>query len=154
MVMPLGLRNRAFAVLVGLILGSSGACGADEDSATSLQVKAFAANAGGQDVYALRRTQGVHEFGFMLNESLLAGGKPLVGAMYDYRFDLCGLLCPVNAYLAFGAGISTAGPFIEVTWGMGLFWLTRLDFSSHIYLSQDRFVVWSYPLWFGISVPL
>lgn len=138
-----------------------------ERTTVSAQVGAFAPNAGGQEAYALRLAKGDNEFAGFANTYLLAGGRPLLGATWSKRFAICGDECWWKFYAQVGAGATTAGPVIDTTWSMNIpllpIWLPRpafpwvpalrLDVSTHFIGVRSRVVVWSYPLWAGVSVP-
>jgi hypothetical protein len=127
---------------------------AEEGVTYSLQVAALAPNAGGQQAYALRRSTDEDEWFLFSNNYLETGKFPLTGAGYNWRFPICDQDCFWQFYVEVGGGISTAGPMAEVIWGMNFLWVTRLDIGTHFYLTQNRLITWSYPLWAGISVPL
>jgi hypothetical protein len=127
---------------------------AAEDITYSLQVAALAPNAGGQQVYALRRATDKNEWFLFSNSYLETGKYPLTGVGYNWRFPICDQECFWQFYVEVGGGISTAGPMAEIIWGMNLLWVTRLDIGTHFYVTQNRIITWSYPLWAGISVPL
>lgn len=122
-------------------------------SATSLQVFALAPNAGGQEAYSLRRLNDDREWNFFLNTSINTSGIPLMGVSYAARLSLCGSTCIWDFYLEAGAGLSSGGPMIEFLWGTTWFWLLRIDFSTQIFISTERAIIWNYPFWAGISVP-
>lgn len=120
----------------------------------SLQVLALAPNAGGQNAYALRRATDEEEMFAFYNNYLGAGEYSLIGLGYDWRFPICDQSCFWQFYFEAGGGVSTAGPFAELLWGTNIFWVARLDISTHFYLTSKRVIGWSYPLWVGISMPL
>ena len=136
----------AFHFCSGLLMGET------KRQSYSLQVQAFAPNAGGQEAYALRMANDEREWSIFANRYLYAGSFPMVGALYSRRFPLCGQSCIWDFYAQAGLGVSSAGPLAEVLWGTNLFWILRLDFSTHL-IMQKRLIVWGYPLWVGISIP-
>lgn len=120
----------------------------------SLQLKALAANAGGQDAYALRRVTEDIEWSLFQNTYLRAGSLPLMGSIYSWRHSFCDQSCLIQVYCQGGIGLSTAGPVLEMLWGTNLFWLVRVDVATQIYFSTTRVIFWSYPLWVGFSIPV
>ena len=153
-------------LLWGLLLPTLGAA-KDKPQSLGLLVGAFAPNAGGQEALSLRWTREKYEFSGLTNSYLLAGGKPLIGAMASRRLPLCDQSCWWQFWSQVGAGLSTAGPLLEISWGMQMpllpLWLPRpsfvgvpalrIDFATHMFITRKRLVVWSYPLWAGIAVP-
>ena len=122
--------------------------------ATSIQVVALAPNAGGQNAFAFRRATDIAEWGFFLNQSVKTGDVNLMGGGYAKRLSLCGIYCIWDFYIQAGIGLSTAGPMVEFLWGTNWLWLVRLDFATQIYLTKDRVILWNYPFWLGLSLPL
>ena len=116
--------------------------------------QAWAPNAGGQRAYALRRATPHSEISIFMNEYLLAGNNPLYGATYDWRLPICDRNCFWQFYVQMGAGISSGGVLGEILWSSTFLWVARLDIATQIFLSQQRLVTWSYPLWLGLSLPL
>lgn len=161
--------NRAFiAFLLAIVAAfSPRALAADKRYALTVQGKALAPNAGGQDAYTVRVGTNTWEVGGFVNQYVTAGGVPLIGATYDWRLPICDDSCWVQAFAEAGGGISTGGPIAEITWGTMIpllpIWLPtrappfvpqlRLDFTSQFIFVRYRAVTWSYPLWAGISVP-
>lgn len=149
-----------------LFAGSTAFAVNDKPYTVSASMNALAANAGGQEAYALRIHHDDAEYHVFANRSLSVGGKPLVGAGYDLRFNLCED-CFWRVFIQGGAGLSNAGPYVELDWGMAIpivpLWLPthpprylpqlRIDFATHLIFSQLRPNTWSYPLWLGIAVP-
>lgn len=121
---------------------------------TSFQTSAMAPNAGGQNAFALRRGSNDEEWSVFSNQYLRTGDYPLSGLVYAKRFPICGTHCFWQFYVQTGIGISSAGPLFEVTWGTNLLWLARIDFATQAFVTTDRLIFWSYPLWLGISLPL
>lgn len=120
----------------------------------SLQVKAMTSNAGGQDSYALRWAQDERwEIAAFSNQYLLTGRLPLSGLSYHWRFVVCPRRCFLHSFVQLGVGLSTAGPLLALEWSLTAFWLLRLDLATHIYFAQVRPIIWSYPLWLGLSLP-
>lgn len=120
----------------------------------SLLSKAYTANAGGQDVYGLKlaiddRT----EYTLFANQYLITGAFPLTGLIYSKRLVWCPRSCVISSFIQTGIGISSAGPLVEFTWSLTPLWVLRIDISSHYYFFQIRPMQWSYPLWFGLSLP-
>lgn len=141
---------QAFALL---FLLSSPAWAAKKAS-YSLQFHALAPNAGGQRAFALRRATDEREWSVFANEYLRAGDNPLIGGLYSFRYPICGQECLVQVYAQTGVGVTSVGPAVEFLWGMNLFWTVRLDVASQFYFTMNRVVLWSYPLWIGLSVSL
>ncbi len=127
---------------------------APRDVTYSAQYLAFAPNAGGQRVFALRQATDQREIGVFMNEDLLSGNMPIMGALYDWRFPICDQRCWLQSYIQGGLGLSTAGPLMELTWGVNLLWTVRLDVTTHAFITTNRLVLWSVPLWVGLSVKL
>ncbi len=147
--------KRYFLMLViGLLLGHTSPAWAAKKASYSLQFHALAPNAGGQRAYALRRATDDREWSVFANEYLRAGDYPLFGGMYSFRYPICGQECLVQVYAQTGIGVTSVGPGAELLWGMNLFWTVRLDVASQFYITKDRVVVWSYPLWIGLSISL
>lgn len=115
---------------------------------------ALAPNAGGQAAYSVRRATDDNEIGVFANTYLMAGNYPLLGAVYDWRFPICGQECFWQFFAQAGVGLSTAGPLVELTWSTIPFWILRVDITTHIIAVPWRAVTWSYPLWVGLSLPL
>ena len=120
----------------------------------TLQLKAHTSNAGGQQVYGVRRGNDTHEISGFYNQFLLSGGKPIWGGTYHWRFPICGIECFWQFYAQAGIGLSTGGPILEFTWSTTAFWVARIDFATQIFVTRTRLVSWSNPLWIGVSVPL
>lgn len=146
--------NKFLLLLFFSFLSASTASAASRDVSYSLQVHALAPNAGGQRAYALRRATNESEWGLFANEYLRAGDYPLMGGLYSFRYPICDQSCVIQFYAQTGVGVSNVGPFIELLWGTNLFWTVRLDVASQILITRDHVVVWSYPLWIGLSVSL
>lgn len=132
------------------VFSSAASYAADNVSTYSLQAVAFTPNAGGQKAYSLRRLRGNQEWSLFANTYLMAGGQPLVGVSWDYRFSTCER-CVWQFYTQVGVGLSTGGPLVEVIWGTIFLWTARLDFATQMFATYKRAVVWSYPLWAGVS---
>lgn len=138
----------------------------DKPYTVSASKGALAPNAGGQEAYAVRVVHDGAEAHAYLNRSLTVAGKPLVGAGYDLRFESCED-CFWKAFIQTGGGLSNAGPYIELNWGLAIplipVWLPmappryvpqlRVDFATHLIFGNIRPSAWSYPLWIGIAVP-
>ena len=137
-----------------ILIGFCGVSYAGELYQTAVMAQSFAPNAGGQVVYALRRGTDSHEWSVFSNQYLKAGSYPLTGALYSKRYTLCGISCPVQFFGQLGVGASTAGPMLEFLWSINFLWVGRLDFVSHLYFTKQRIVVWNYPIWLGVSLPL
>lgn len=118
----------------------------------SLQGMALAPNAGGQQAIALRRATAKSEWTVFANEYLRAGNQPLVGALYGLRFPVMGRSRGLQMIFETGVGVSSVGPMVELLWGTTLLWSVRLDVATHLYLAKERAILWSYPLWIGVSV--
>ncbi len=116
--------------------------------------KAHAPNAGGQNIYSVRRADDDHEISLFRNEYLITANRPLMGANYSLRLPICDSSCFVQAYTQLGAGLSTAGPFLDISWSVIGLWLARVDFTTQLYITQTRIMTWSVPLWIGVSLPL
>ena len=143
------------------------ALSADKVSKASLQYAAFAPNAGGQTVYGLRVYYRGREYGVFQNDYLTAGDHPLMGGVYAFRFPICDESCLVNIHAQAGIGLSTAGPLVELLWGMEIPvlplaltggtipWIPmlRIDFANHWIATRNRVITWSYPLWVGATLP-
>jgi hypothetical protein len=154
-------------ILLVLFCGFSQAMAGERGSYdVSFSQGALAANAGGQDAMAVRVHHEGRELHGYINPSLSTGGRPLVGAGYGIRFDACSD-CFWKAFVQSGLGLSTAGPYLELDWGLAVpiipIWLPRdpfryvpqlrIDFATHLIFSNVRPSVWSYPLWLGFSIP-
>lgn len=119
----------------------------------SLQYISFAPNAGGQFAYAIRWAHNdSREYSLFSNQFLNTGKYPLSGAIYSIRFPLCPR-CVVSTSGEIGAGLTNAGPMIELDWNLTVLWVARIDFATHLYFPTVRAIAWSYPLWLGITVP-
>jgi hypothetical protein len=145
------------------------AAGGSVDSdrhAISAHVKALAPNAGGQDAYRLEWYHSRNAvYGFQ-NKSLLVGSSNLMGVGYDYRLPVCDSSCFWQFFAQVGGGVSNAGAFAEVSWGTIIpllpIWLPmaspkyipglRVDITSQFYATRQRVIIWSYPIWAGITV--
>jgi hypothetical protein len=160
-------KSSRILILVFVSLFSTVMYSADEPFNLSLSSGAFAANAGGQDAYAMRLNHARDEFHLIANRSLEVGGLPLVGGGYDLKFDMCDE-CFWKFFIQTGGGLSNAGPYGELLWGLTVpiipIWLPtrpprylphlRLDFATHLLFSQLRPSTWLYPIWLGVGVPL
>ncbi len=121
----------------------------------SAQGLALAPNAGGQRAWSLRLAENDQvEYSLFVNEYLVTGSVPLTGVSYGWRYSLCGRICPLRMFAQLGAGVSTAGPVVEVIWSVTPLWLLRVDIATHFYFLTDRAILWSYPFWLGVSVPI
>jgi hypothetical protein len=120
---------------------------------TSLLAQAFTSNAGGQTAYALKRYSVDHEWTIFANTYLLAAGIPLLGGVYSLRHTFVSAKYPLQAFAQFGLGASTGGVVAEGTLGTTLFYLLRIDLTSHLIINQNRAISWSYPFWTGVSIP-
>ena len=119
----------------------------------SAQGYALAPNAGGQVAYSLRYSpEEKTEYSAFANTSLFVGKVPLSGIIYSKRLTLCER-CLVSSFAQVGAGASLAGPMLEFDWNITPLWLLRIDFATHIYFFRIHGIVWSYPLWLGVSLP-
>lgn len=125
---------------------------AKTDAVYSLQAMALAPNAGGQQAFALRRATDKAEWSLFANDYLRTGNQPLMGGLYSLRFPALGQSRGFQMVFEVGAGLSSVGPMVEVLWGTTLLWSVRLDVASHFYVAKDRAILWSYPLWIGLSV--
>lgn len=132
----------------------------------SAQGLALAPNAGGQDAY---RLEGYHRrhavYGFN-NRSLLVGSTSLFGAGYAYRLPICDESCFWQFFVQVGGGVTNAGAFADVTWGSQIpllpIWLPtsaprfipslRIDITSQFFATRSRVIIWSYPIWVGLSL--
>ncbi len=123
-----------------------------EKTQISFQYKALAANAGGQDAYALRYANDKREWTAFTNQYLNAGGMPVLGGIYSFRLPACPLSCWNPIYFQYGAGLSTAGPLAELLVGITVLKVIRIDMATHLIATQNRLIVWSYPIWFGFSL--
>jgi hypothetical protein len=124
-------------------------------SLLSFQYHAVTGNAGGQNAYALSLAQhNTREFGIFVNEHLTTGRIPLTGATYSRRYLLTPDYYALTSFVQAGCGISSAGPLFALTWNLTALQVVRLDITTHIYFPQLRPLVWSYPLWLGITVPV
>jgi hypothetical protein len=120
----------------------------------SAQFLAYAPNAGGQQAYSLRRADDKGEWSVFANTYLMTGAFPLSGMTYNWRFPICNQSCFWQFFVEAGAGVSTAGPMVEVVWGSILLWSLRVDLSTQAFLIPQRVILWSYPFWMGVSLPL
>jgi hypothetical protein len=145
-----------------LALGASD----DDRHAISAHVKALAPNAGGQDAYRLEWYHSRNAvYGFQ-NRSLLVGSQNLMGAGYDYRLPVCDSSCFWQFFAQVGGGVTNAGAFAEISWGTIIpllpIWLPlsspkyipglRIDITSQFFTTRQRVILWSYPIWAGITV--
>jgi hypothetical protein len=149
-----GCRVTLLAILIVASTIGSQASARSERTTWSVMGMALAPNAGGQAAYSLRRATDQNEMGVFANTYLQAGNYPLLGAVYDWRFPLCGQECFWQFFAQAGVGLSTGGPLVELTWGTIPFWILRVDVTTHIIAVPYRAVTWSYPLWVGLSLPL
>lgn len=120
-------------------------------TAYAFQWLAFAPNAGGQAAYAARIGNDAYEWSLFSNSYLQTGPLPLSGILLSKRYTLCGQECFWQVYAQIGAGLSTAGPAVEFLWGTIPLWVFRIDFATHMYITQKRAITWSYPLWVGLT---
>ena len=159
-------KSLAFAGASALYC-ASGAGAADTRYELTIQGKALAPNAGGQDSYSLKLATNDWEVGGFVNQYITAGGKPMVGGTFDYRFPICDDTCFWQFFAEAGGGASTGGPMADITWGTMIplvpLWLPmsaprylpqlRIDFTTQFIFIRWRAVTWSYPLWAGITIP-
>lgn len=153
-------------VLLLLFLTSSVVTGKDDPYTLYGLSGALAPNAGGQDTYSLRLYHNEGEFHAFMNKTLTAGGQPLVGGGYDLTFNACDD-CFWRFFVQTGVGACTAGPYLELDWGLAMpilpIWLPmspprfvpqiRVDFATHVIQTTGRAITWSYPLWIGLGIP-
>ena len=139
----------------------------EEYNSISYQNWALAPNAGGQNAHALRLVKDDIEYGAFVNEYLRAGDHPLMGVTMDWRYGMCTSDCWMNFYAQPGIGASIGGPLAQITWSTQIpilpLWLPvqspaylpqlRIDFTTQFIFVRYRAVTWSYPLWWGITVP-
>jgi len=137
--------------LVALTLPGGKAAAAERQAYTA-QFLALAPNAGGQDAFALRMGDDKREWSLFTNLYLRSYDLPLTGITYDWRFPICSMACWVPTYLQAGGGISQAGPLAQLTWSTTVLRLLRIDYTTQAFYSQSRIVLWSYPLWLGLSI--
>lgn len=150
------MKNTLFFIILILLTtlwAPKEAICADKTVTYSLGYQALTGNAGGQKAYYLRRTTEKSEWAVFANTYLQSDDRPLIGALYDLRFPLLNENRFWQFYVQTGIGITTAGPAIELVWGTNAFWIFRVDIATHIYLSHRRPIIWSYPIWLGISLP-
>jgi len=154
-------------MVITALFGGHDVNAAGKDRTLTLQAMAFAPNAGGQEAYAVRMHQADREYSLFANRYLMAGQYPLVGGVYSVRFPVCDETCWWQFFVQLGAGISSAGPLTEIIWGTMIpiapLWLPRpspkylpairLDIATQMIIVPQRLVIWSYPLWLGISLP-
>ncbi len=143
-------------LLVAAWQGASPAAAAGRYT-VSAQGVALAPNAGGQEAYSLRLATNSWEVGAFSNQYIVTGKYPLTGAFYDRRFPICDDTCWWQFFVQTGGGLSTGGPFAQITWGtivpsIRFVPALRLDISTQMIFIRYRGVTWSYPLWAGISV--
>lgn len=123
-------------------------------SQISMQYMALTGNAGGQNAYALSLSrENTREYSLFVNQHLITGKIPLCGATYNLRSYLFPAHLPLTAFIQAGAGLSTAGPLIALTWNLTVLQVARIDISTHLYFPSFRPMIWSYPLWIGITLP-
>lgn len=161
------LRTTTLSIaLLTPFVGSRQATAKDDQYTLYAASGALAPNAGGQDVYSLRLYHNEGEFHGFMNRTLTAGGAPLYGAGYDLTFNACEE-CFWRPFVQAGAGICTAGPYLELDWGFAIpilpIWLPmsaprfvpqiRVDFATHVIQTTSRAITWSYPLWIGLGIP-
>jgi hypothetical protein len=114
-------------------------------SYASFQYIAFAANAGGQNAYALSwAPDSSQEFNLFTNQYLITGKYPLTGLVYNRRHNLLPEYYPFKSFVQGGVGMSTAGPLAALTWNFTALMVVRIDITTHIY----------FPQWLGITVPI
>jgi hypothetical protein len=124
-------------------------------SLVSFQYIALTGNAGGQNAYALSLAQNnTREFGLFVNQHLSTGKIPLSGATYSLRYLLSPDYYVLTSFVQLGGGISTAGPLLALTWNITALQVVRIDMTTHIYFPQIRPLIWNYPLWLGITLPV
>lgn len=155
------------AALVWFLTGTR-TMAAEKAVNVSLQYAAFAPNAGGQVAYGIRGLRNNREIAIFQNQYLTAGGQPLLGVLYAWRFPICDESCMVHLHTQVGIGLTSAGPLVEFLWGteipilpLGLNGGTipyvpmlRVDVASHWMATHSRLITWSYPFWVGVTLPL
>ena len=142
-----------FTIFIFLINFSPKKQALAEHASYHILARALTGNSGGQDAISLRRSTDTNEISLFMNRYLIAGDKPLVGGNYSVRFPVCGQRCFWQFYTQLGIGLSTAGPMAEVLWGSVFLWMVRIDIATHVFVTEERPVLWHYPFWFGISFP-
>lgn len=156
---------RVFLLVIGLLSASAHA--ASDRYHLAILGRSLAPNAGGQEAYSLKLATNDWEISGFLNNYLLVGSMPMIGASYAWRFPICDDKCFWQFSFQAGGGFANAGPILEMTWNTVIpllpIWLPtrappyypalRVDFTTQIILIQWRGVTWSYPLWLGISLP-
>ncbi|MFK7873122.1 MAG: hypothetical protein AB8C84_08115 [Oligoflexales bacterium] len=121
------------------------------DTVMTIQVDAYAPNAGGQFAPVARLAHKNYEYSIFGNSFLLAGSYPLVGALISKRFPIGDTRWPFHPFFQSGVGLSTGGAVLETTWGFQLAWSLRVDMTTHFYVTPERITVWHYPFWVGFS---
>jgi hypothetical protein len=161
----------ALIVCIGILLDYRSFAATSESAntdhhAVSFNALALAPNAGGQKAYRVEWYHHHHAFSVFDNQSLLVGSTTLKGIGYSYRLPVCDADCFWQFFSQVGGGISNAGVYGEVDWGVIIpmlpIWLPtsapryipafRIDIASQMYASRQRIITWSYPLWAGVTV--
>ena len=160
----------AIGLATSEISSAEGYTGPNQDEAPPITVSvlgmALAPNAGGQKAYSLKLHRDGHEIHGFANTYLTTGSTPLAGGGYDYRISACDERCFWQFYIQTGGGLSTAGPFFQLSWGMQIpfipLWLPtptprfvprlRVEFTTQCFATSSRLITWSYPLWTGLAV--
>ncbi len=124
-------------------------------SLLSFQYIALTGNAGGQNAYSLSLAQeNKREYNLFMNQNLSTGNYPLCGATYNLRRNLLPVEAVLTAFIQVGVGLATAGPILALTWNLTALQIVRIDVTTHLYFSQLRPIVWNYPLWLGLTLPV
>ncbi len=146
--------------------GESSGSANTTNHAISVHALALAPNAGGQKAYRLEWYHSHHALSVFDNKALLVGGTTLKGLGYSYRLPVCDADCFWQFFSQVGGGLSNAGAYGEISWGMIIpllpIWLPttapryipafRIDVASQFYFGRQRIISWSYPLWAGMTV--
>jgi hypothetical protein len=120
----------------------------------STQSLAFAPNAGGQSAFSLRRSSESSEWSLFVNQYLISGPLPLIGVSYNSRHPMTRRSWPLQFALLLGGGLASSGPFLEVGWEFLALYALRVDIRTQATFYRTRILTWSYPIWFGVSLPL
>lgn len=146
--------NWILYILSLIVCGELLAFNVGEIESVTVQGQALASNAGGQEAYSLRLSNDNYEAGLFTNHYLLVDDKPLIGGILALRYPFCGHECWLDAFVQVGGGGSTGGGIIELLWGLNVLKILRVDVVTHVMISSERPILWSYPLWVGVTVPL
>lgn len=121
----------------------------------SLLAATLAPNVGGQSAFSLLTRAPDWELEGFYNSYLSVGGLGLGGVIMSVRERACltQSCALVETSVSLGGGLATSGPIVQLRWSLVFLSTIRLDVATQAFFSRTRMVLWSYPVWVGVSMP-